>query len=114
MTALCNARVLSAGRAPRPRAAASAKAPVSPTFILLRVSVVTAGSAPAPSPSASRCTPRTCAPWARCSSSSTGRTDPIVPSVARSVQWILSSQSTTFASRSSLLAAPHPHLEAQR
>eukprot|EP00964_Phaeocystis_antarctica_P085222 scaffold53793_cov65-Phaeocystis_antarctica.AAC.2 len=69
-------------------------------------SSATAGSALAPSPTASRCTPK--GPVApelliRCSPSSSGSTEPSVPSVARSAaERHLLSQTTVFASRSSL------------
>eukprot|EP00964_Phaeocystis_antarctica_P020889 scaffold11561_cov72-Phaeocystis_antarctica.AAC.1 len=105
MAALLSTRDLSRGRAPRPRAAASAEAPASPTGIL-RFSEVMAGSAPVPSPSASRCTPSGLAEPdlpSRTRYTSAGSTEPSVPSIVRSgterpllAQWIFS------ASRSSL------------
>eukprot|EP00964_Phaeocystis_antarctica_P102368 scaffold67720_cov63-Phaeocystis_antarctica.AAC.3 len=95
---------LSRGRAPRPRAAASAEAPASPTCITSIVSNVMAGSAPVPSPAASRCTPSGSAAPAelsqRTSFSSAGSTEPSVPSVARSAaERSFLYKSTVFASR---------------
>eukprot|EP00964_Phaeocystis_antarctica_P131798 scaffold95782_cov54-Phaeocystis_antarctica.AAC.2 len=97
-------RVLSRGRAPRPRAAANARAPASPKCILLKESQVTAGSAPAPSPSASRCTPSGPAEFStRPSCSSAGSTEPSVPSNAISVAVRpLSTEQSPLSSRSSL------------
>eukprot|EP00964_Phaeocystis_antarctica_P061569 scaffold36809_cov56-Phaeocystis_antarctica.AAC.3 len=99
-------RLLSRGRAPRPRAAASAEAPASPTCMLESRVTVTAGSAPAPSATASRRMPSgTAAPVGstRNSFSSAGSTGPSVPSNARSAEERpLSYQRITFASRSSL------------
>eukprot|EP00964_Phaeocystis_antarctica_P117741 scaffold81557_cov51-Phaeocystis_antarctica.AAC.2 len=89
MAAFISWMVMSRGRAPRPRAAASAEAPASPTCILARVRRNTCGSAPALSPSASRCTPSWPAEFSelssRPSSSNAGSNEPSVPSVARSV-----------------------------
>eukprot|EP00964_Phaeocystis_antarctica_P130729 scaffold94602_cov63-Phaeocystis_antarctica.AAC.3 len=107
MAALLRLRNMSSGMAPRPRAAASAETPASPTCMLMRDSRVTEGSAFAPSPSNSRCPPSggPAAPaesW-RARSSSAGSTEASVPSNARSaVERPLRSQSTFFASRSSL------------
>eukprot|EP00964_Phaeocystis_antarctica_P045910 scaffold26467_cov48-Phaeocystis_antarctica.AAC.1 len=104
MAPLFRRRVLSRGRAPRPRAAASAEAPASPTCIYMSWIPVTAGSAPTPSPAASRCTPSGLAAGSRRhSDSSAGSTEPSVPSVARSsAERPLLYQSISFASRSSL------------
>eukprot|EP00964_Phaeocystis_antarctica_P108829 scaffold73338_cov60-Phaeocystis_antarctica.AAC.2 len=57
MAATLRKSALSCGRAPRPRAAASAEEPASPTCILTKRTLVTAGSAPVSSPSANCCTP---------------------------------------------------------
>eukprot|EP00964_Phaeocystis_antarctica_P112475 scaffold76625_cov57-Phaeocystis_antarctica.AAC.2 len=106
MAAPISWRILSRGRAPRPRAAASAEAPASTTCMLSRSKRVTAGSAPALSPTASRCTPS--GPGEseyseRISDSSAGSTEPSVLSVARSsAERILSYHTTFVASRSSL------------
>eukprot|EP00964_Phaeocystis_antarctica_P117287 scaffold81118_cov62-Phaeocystis_antarctica.AAC.1 len=106
MAALTRARTLSRGRAPRPRAATSAEAPASPTFMRTRSSRVRAGSTPAPSPSTSRCTPSGPAAPEHPSSlsiSSAGSTEPSVPSNARSgAVRPLSFRRISFASRSSL------------
>eukprot|EP00964_Phaeocystis_antarctica_P023335 scaffold13059_cov62-Phaeocystis_antarctica.AAC.2 len=92
--------------APRSRAAASADAPASPTCTTSSPRLNTAGSASAPSPAISRCTPSettSTEPSERTSSSSAGSTEPSVPSSARlSAEKPLPSQTTFFASRSSL------------
>eukprot|EP00964_Phaeocystis_antarctica_P059079 scaffold35061_cov63-Phaeocystis_antarctica.AAC.2 len=94
----------SRGRAPRPRAAASAEAPASPTGILQSQRQVMAGSAPAPSPSASRWTPSGLVDLSlRCRRTSAGSTAPIVPSVVRSAaERPLLCRKTSLASRRSL------------
>eukprot|EP00964_Phaeocystis_antarctica_P038875 scaffold22239_cov60-Phaeocystis_antarctica.AAC.1 len=84
MAALFRKRILSRGRAPRPRAAASSEAPALPTCIYPVSKVVRAGSAPAPSPSASSCTPGPADLSQRRSVSSAGSTEPSVPSNVRS------------------------------
>eukprot|EP00964_Phaeocystis_antarctica_P157415 scaffold127587_cov72-Phaeocystis_antarctica.AAC.3 len=110
MAALFRVRFLSRGRAPRPRAAASAEAPASPTCIPPKARKYTAGSAPARSPSASRCTPSGPAAPKKSkmvSSLSAGSTEPSVPSVVRSVaERPLLCQLTAVASRSSLQLVP--------
>eukprot|EP00964_Phaeocystis_antarctica_P154850 scaffold123736_cov60-Phaeocystis_antarctica.AAC.2 len=89
--------------APRPRAAASAEAPASPTgWTSLRK--IMAGSAPTPSPSTSRCTPPAPAadlsPRIRCLTRSAA---PSSPSNARSeAERSVFFNSISFAFRSSL------------
>eukprot|EP00964_Phaeocystis_antarctica_P015838 scaffold8755_cov46-Phaeocystis_antarctica.AAC.1 len=104
MAASSRERVISRGRAPRPRAAASAEAPASPVGVRLVERKVTAGSAPAPSPSASRCTPSGPVVGSmRNSFSSAGSTEPSVPSNDRSAAVRpLPFQEIVVASRSSL------------
>eukprot|EP00964_Phaeocystis_antarctica_P159299 scaffold130282_cov54-Phaeocystis_antarctica.AAC.2 len=104
MAALSRLRVLSRGRAPRPRAAANAEAPARPICKSLIQKVLTAGSVPAPSPPISRCMPSGPADFSkRYSVLSAGSTEPSVPSVARSAEErTLLDQLTYLASRSSL------------